>query len=298
MVKVNTNMPQPTVPLYAPGVEPFPLRLREFLATSVPPRHGRTPGNRAWPRIKTIVPPPGRWMASTYRKTGTPVRLEHRPDGGLFLVIGDDITYQVVSQPMPRRWWHSRSIQSVSPRPLEPGHPLSRFPRPPNRYYIVDSLGNRVLMLYQTADGRVCSRHEYEAGGRTLYVSDNIKKSAREQRRLDKLFAGLPLPDRRPDIRNFRNSITKLMTYRPYRMHHRRWMRLILTTRYGWKGEQLETETTAELMNYRHRKANRARHRPQFQAHIEPLNQVRRERQAMAALRAMETPVGDRRWID
>jgi len=117
-------MPQPTFPIYSHGVRPF-LRLREFLAVVVPPRPGRTPG----PTIRTVIPPPGQGHQARQRPTGITVRLEQRPDTGLFLVIGDDITYQVVSQPMPRRWWHSRSIQSVSPRPLEPGHPLSRFPR-------------------------------------------------------------------------------------------------------------------------------------------------------------------------
>jgi hypothetical protein len=126
-----------------------------------------------------------------------------------------EVVYPVVAQAMPRRWWHSRRHCPITTR---------RYPQPPNRYLIQDSLGNRVLTLYQTADGRVCSRHEYEAGGRKLYRSDNTPRMEREQRRLDKLFAGLPLPDRRPDIANFRNSIAKLMTYRPERMHRRTWI--------------------------------------------------------------------------
>jgi len=191
MVNVNTDMPQPTFPIYSHGVRPF-LRLREFLAVAVPPRPGRTPGNRTWPTVRTIIPDPGQFHQARLRPTGVIVRLEHRPDG-LFLVIGDDITYKVVPQPMPRLWWHSRSLQPVSPRPLDAGHPLSRQPQPPNRYYVLDSLGNRVLLLYQTADGRICSRHEYEKGGRTLYLSDHVPKSAREQRELHFISALRPV---------------------------------------------------------------------------------------------------------
>jgi len=289
-------MPQPTFPIYSHGVRPF-LRLREFLAVAVPPRPGRTPGNRTWPTVRTIIPDPGQFHQARLRPTGVIVRLEHRPDG-LFLVIGDDITYRVVPQPMPRLWWHSRSLQPVSPRPLDAGHPLSRQPQPPNRYYVLDSLGNRVLLLYQTADGRICSRHEYEKGGRTLYLSDHVPKSAREQQRLDKLFTGLPLPDRRPDILNFRNSLAKLMTFRPHDMEKRTWMRIILTARYGWKGEQLETETTAALMAYNYRKANRAKNRPEFIAHIKPINQAIKAEKARRALDAEGLPIGDVRYIN
>jgi hypothetical protein len=289
-------MPKARFPLYRHGIVPF-LHLRQFLTTAVPPRPDRTPGNRAWPTTRTIIPDPGQFHQARQHPTGITVRLEHRPDG-LFLVIGDDITYQVLAQPMPRLWWHSRSLQPITSRPLEPGHPLSRYPQPPNRYYILDSLGNRVLLLYKTKDGRISSRHEYEMGGPALYVSDNIKKSARESRRLDKLFASLPPPDRRPDILNFRNSLAKLMTCRPPDMKKRVWMKLILTTRYGWRGEMLETETTAELTAYNHRKWNRAKNRAEFRDHIEPINQARRKAKARRALAAERLPIGDARYIN
>jgi len=289
--------------LYRKGVVPF-LKLQELLADPVPPVPPvNDDDDDAWrphlPKTRTVIPSPGQWMASTHLKTGIIVRLEHRPDG-LFLVIATDpeVVYLVVAQAMPRRWWHSRATRLFNYRPLEPGHPSSRHPRPPNRYLIQDSLGNRVLMLYQTADGRVCSRHEYEAGGRKLYRSDNTPKMEREQRRLDKMFAGLPLPDRRPDILNFRNSIAKLMTYRPERMHRRTWMRLILTARYGWKGDQLETETTATLMDYQHRPANRAKWRPEFRDNIVPFNLARWQYQFGRRIEQEEPGIGDRRYID
>ena len=101
------------------------------------------------------------------------------------------------------------------------------------------------------------------------------------------------MPDRRP-----RNSIAKLMSYRPYRMHRRTWMRLILTARFGWRGDMLETETTAALMAYQHRKANRRKWRPEFQEHIVPLVRARRQEQARRALAAEGLPIGDSRWID
>jgi hypothetical protein len=277
--------------IYCKGVVPF-LKLRDLLADPVPPPAIDEDDSRAWhphlPRTRTVIPPLGQLVQATIR-TGTIVQLQHLPDG-LFLVIGTDpeVVYRVVAQPMPRCWWHSR-----------PGRPLRfRHPQPPNRYYIVDSLGKRTTALVQDADGRVCSRYEYRAKGRTLYASTNTPRMEREQRRLDKMFAGLPLPDRRPDIRDFKNSIPKLMTYRPRRMHKRTWMRLILACRYGWRGDQLETETTAELMAYRHRKWNRARWRPEFRANIVPFNLARWQYQFCEERDQEEPGIGDRRYID
>jgi hypothetical protein len=75
-------------------------------------------------------------------------------------------------------------------------------------------------------------------------------------------------------------------------------MKLILTTRYGWRGEMLETETTAELTAYNHRKWNRAKNRAEFRDHIEPINQARRKAKARRALAAERLPIGDARYIN
>jgi hypothetical protein len=250
------------VSLYRPDLRPF-LQLNQLLA--MPRPDGRT---------RTFIPAPGQFLQAPQQPTGIIVRLEHRTDG-LFLVMagqdgsGGDLTYPVIAQPMPRQRWHSAQ---------------------PCRYMLRDSTGHNVrILLLHIPSGGIGSRHELEAAHIYVHSSRDLKPSAREQRRLDKLFAGLPIPHRRPDILNFRNSIAKLMTYRPYDMERRTWMRLILTARYGWRGERLETETTGHLMDYNHRKWNRAKWRPHFHR-ILGLNQER----ARLKLEAEPLPVS---WL-
>jgi hypothetical protein len=268
-----------SVPLYLKEIVPF-LKLRDLLA--VPANDGKT---------RTVIPPPGQFLQATQQPTGIIVRLEHRPDG-LFLVINDDLTYPIIAQPMPRLLWHLYPAHpSREPRPLHPGDPSSRYPQPPARYVIRDSLGNNVKSLFlHIKTGRICSRYESQAAGVWLYHSYHLKPSAREQRRLDKMFTAFP--ERQADVLDFRNSIAKLMSLRPYDMNKDKWMRLILRARYGFSGADLETETTAALMDYRHRPANRTRRRPHFHRTLGQFNQIRRQEKARLELLAEPLPLG------
>jgi hypothetical protein len=251
-----------TVSLHRKDVVPF-LNLKDLLAM---PRHdGKT---------RTFIPAPGQFIQAPQQPTGIIVRLEHRADG-LFLVMagqdddGGDLIYPIIAQPMPRRWWHSRS---------------------PVRHLIRDSTGHSVRGLFlHVPSGGVGSRHELEAAHIYVYSSRDLKPSAQAQRRLDKLFADIPDGQRRcRDVLNFKNSLAKLMSARPFDMGRRTWMRLILQARYGFRGVELETETTASLMDYQHRPANRSKHRPHFPR---TLGRFNRERKTLV-LEAEPLPFG------
>jgi hypothetical protein len=152
-------------------------------------------------------------------------------------------------------------------------------------------LGNNVKSLFlHIPTGRICSRYESQAAGIWLYHSYHLNPSVREQRRLDKMFAAFP--DRRADVLNFRNSIAKLMSLRPCDMNKDKWMRLILRARYGFSGADLETETTAALMDYRHRPANRTRRRPHFHRTLGQFNRMRWQEKARLELSAEPLPIG------
>ena len=56
--------------------------------------------------------------------------------------------------------------------------------------------------------------------------------------------------------------------------------------------------TTAALMAYNYRKANRAKNRPEFIAHIKPINQAIKAEKARRALDAEGLPIGDARYIN
>jgi hypothetical protein len=66
-------------------------------------------GRDGEPRLRTTVPCPGHVLQAVQQPTGIVVRLEHRADG-LFLVVGDSLTYRVIPQRMQDRLGHDPSM--------------------------------------------------------------------------------------------------------------------------------------------------------------------------------------------
>jgi hypothetical protein len=175
---------------------------------------------------------------------------------------------------MPSLWWHGNR-------------------RPPLRYFIRDSRGKNVRsLLVHVPTKRIGSRYELESDGIYIYSSRDLDRHAQKHRRLDKMFAGI-FPDPRPDVLNPRNSIAKLMMLRPRYMSKRKWIRDILAARYGWKGRELEEQTTAALTEYQHRPAYREKHRPEKQYLME-FNRRRWQEKARWELENEPLPLGYR----
>ena len=121
-------------PIYKNGVVPF-LNLKDFLAV---------PRDCDPKKTRVYIPPPGQFLQQTTRN-GIVIRLEHRPDEGLFLIIGDDLVYPVIAQ--PRRRLHNQV-------------------RIPARYVLRDSLGHNVEGLFLHApSSSSASRYELDANG-------------------------------------------------------------------------------------------------------------------------------------
>jgi hypothetical protein len=235
---------------------PF-LTLRELLLVPVPPTDPDE-DHRFLPTHYVRIPSPG----TSFRRViqGVPVRVEHN-SAGLFLIINNTTAYRIVARPVPRLKWHAQSRPSKyqEQRTLKPGDPSSRFPLPPATYLILDTLGNKVRSLFVHIPSKfIGSSHEIRHHKRAwIYRSLNTPKTARTNRRLDKLFARYP--ERRADVMNPQNDIAKLMrqSHRPFDTRDRTWMRLILAARHGLSGEKLETETTAALEEWRTSKKSR-----------------------------------------
>jgi hypothetical protein len=210
---------------------------------------------------------PGQFF-TTILPNKLPVRVEHHLDGSWLLVIPNIATYSLVAEPMAVPKW--RLIWRDGAYHLPSGL------RRPVRFYIHDGTGRRVRNLYavRNKDGSVVvgSRHELKIS----YQTDSMNHPKRKQRRLTKLFARCP--ERRADVLNFRNSIYKLMTLRPWigksRIRKRDWLRIIVAARYDLRGDELESEVTANLTAYNCRPANRSRYRPQYYRTLLPLNQA------------------------
>jgi hypothetical protein len=256
-------MPRSRFLPYRSDIVPF-LRLRDLLAVPVP--SDAPADDRALPLTYTRIPLPPQRKQFTIR--GIPVRLEAQPHG-LFLIIGDSIVYSIIAQNMPRHRWHHQprhnqywewtiDNRTIQTRPLQPGDPASRFPLPPVRYLIRDSLGHNTRQLFlHVPTGIIGSEYELRAQSIYIHSSYHLTPAQRHQRNLDRLFARFP--ERRDDVMNLQNDIAKLMTqsHRPYDTRDRTWMRLILAARFSLSGEKLETETTAAIEQWRASKKSR-----------------------------------------
>jgi hypothetical protein len=217
------------------------LRVRDVFATG--------------PRQPMILISPGQYF-TTILPNKLPVRIEHHVDGSWWLLITNLAVYRLVPIPQPR----PKRVKNWS--------------RSPVQFFILDHTGQRVRNLYarQNKDGSVDvgSRHEL----RINYRTDRMPPHIRRERRLSKLFASCP--GLRFDVLDTRNSIFKLMRLRPYRMRRRDFMRLCIAARHGLRGDALEEETTATLMAYDTRPANRNRQRLHYHRTLFPINEATR----------------------
>jgi len=207
------------------------LKLRDLLCVSVPV--ATLDDGEPIYEPRTYIPRPGQFLQATQPATGILCRLEHRPQTGLFLVIGNTASYPIVAQRMP-------NIPKID------GTSVGGW----CRYLIKDSLDNRVFNLYRTKDGFIGSRQECATRKIIIYPPRDRTPTEQTERRLAKLFADFP--ELRADVCNPKKSINQLMYLRPYDMTKRRWMSVILRARYpGLRtGQELETEVTAALQDW------------------------------------------------
>jgi hypothetical protein len=238
------------------------VRLRDVFAEMrpEPPKAGAKTRMRLLQR--------GQYMTDVL-PNGLPVRVEHRRDGTWWFIIPNIATYPLVVEPMPipkrRLIWSNGAYH------------LPFGMRQPVRFFIRDSIGNKVRNLYAIAavDGsfRVGSRFEI---GATTYVSDHGTPTERAKRRADKVRQEYPYADEIFACHDLR----KLLRLRPTGKWKRKWLEYVTRAQWGvvHKGDlpALQSAITAAITE--HLWTPKQKRRPSnFWDILAPLNTVRQK---------------------
>ncbi len=173
------------------------------------------------------LPPPGHHFDTTL-PNGVWCRVEHWPNGTWWLIICGIHRYQLLPERMPRQGWFVYRDGAWHPP----------FGKPwPIRWWILDSLGHRVLKLFIhdiDTDGDPApfgSRHEL---GATTYKTDFMSPAARVKRREDQLRAKYQSKTDVDAILNWRLPVAAVLRrYKPVNMHRVAFLRDIVRARHG-----------------------------------------------------------------
>jgi hypothetical protein len=217
---------------------------------------------------------------------GWHTRVEHHHDGRVYLVIANQIRYEIVGCP-----------------PSRPLDPAKR--RPPPNLYLLDKTGHRVRAIFQDAGGYVGSRHELAVGRKVwVYASYGLTSKQRQQRHIEKLKQAHPLRwqamiDQQKDLR-------ALMPCRPRRkvwqggrsgMWRRKWIEDCVRAKWGYvrKGdaEKLQSEITAAVLEHLRKRLPWMKRLPgaNFWRGLHPLNQLRKKAAQWEKVKSVEPPL-------
>jgi hypothetical protein len=203
---------------------------------------------------------------------GWQTRVEHHHDGHIYLVIANQLRYEIVGCP---------------PRRLDPARR-----KPPPNLYLLDKTGHRVRSIFQTADGYVGSRHELAAGRNVwVYASYGLTAKQRQQRHIEKIKAKHPL--RWSAILDGKNDLKTVMQYRPRKKTarglcsghrwRRTWIEECVRAKWGYvrKGdaEKLQSEIIAAVTEHLRKRLPWGKRIPgaNFWRGLHPINQLRKQ---------------------